>query len=238
MGPGNAAFDQLVLGSASAEAQDRELAEAVGRAVDMGIPVLLAAQTVSGNGVQGLSRPYTELLESAGGYVGLVGVRTDDDGVLRRYIPYGLDEEGEIVYGLALEAVASYLGVTLPSATLPDGGVPIGDDTVYKLSEDLKQTAIREAEATVGQAEIRGEKILDAAHRRAAKLQEDIREMKSLRGRIASVVRSTIETHLMLLDGLSQDPPDEATGADPDDVTQSLEPQAPARRTRASGRRG
>ncbi len=110
--------------------------------------------------------------------------------------------------------------------------------TAHRLSEDLKQTAIREAEATVGQAEIRGEKILDAAHRRAAKLAEDIREMKSLRGRIASVVRSTIETHLALLDGLSEDGPDEAAGADPDDVTRSLEPQAPARRTRGSGRRG
>jgi cell division initiation protein len=110
--------------------------------------------------------------------------------------------------------------------------------TAHKLSEDLKQTAIREAEATVGQAEIRGEKILDAAHRRAAKLQEDIREMRSLRGRIASVVRATIETHLTLLDGLSKDPPDEVAGADLGDVAQSLELQAPARRTRGSGRRG
>jgi len=108
--------------------------------------------------------------------------------------------------------------------------------TAHKLSEDLKQTAIREAEATVGQAEIRGEKILDAAHRRAAKLQEDIREMKSLRGRIASVVRSTIETHLTLLDGLSKDPPDEAIGAD--HGTQSPESRSPARHSRGSGRRG
>ena len=55
IGPGNAAFDQIVLGAASGEAQDRELAEAVGRAMEMGIPVILAAQTVSGTGVQGLS---------------------------------------------------------------------------------------------------------------------------------------------------------------------------------------
>ena len=130
IGPGNVAFDQIVLGAASATAQDRELAEAVGRAVEMGVPVILAAQTISGAGVQGLSRPYDALLESAGGSVGLVGVRTDADGVLRRYIPYGLDEEGNFVYGLALEAIASYWGAPLPSTTLPGGDVPIGSDTV------------------------------------------------------------------------------------------------------------
>ncbi len=110
--------------------------------------------------------------------------------------------------------------------------------TAHQLSEDLKQTAMREAEALVGLAELRGEKILDAAHRRAAKLQEDIREMKSLRGRIACVVRSTVETHLALLDGLSQDSPDEVRSTGHDDVTESLEPLAPGRRPRAGGRRG
>ena len=128
IGPGNTAFDQIVLGAASAAAQDRELAEAVGRAVESGIPVILAAQTVSGTGVQGLSQPYDELVEAAGGSLGLVGVRTDDDGVLRRYIPYGLDEDGQLVYSLALEAVASYLQVDLPLSTSPNGDVAIGDD--------------------------------------------------------------------------------------------------------------
>jgi cell division initiation protein len=81
--------------------------------------------------------------------------------------------------------------------------------TAHKLSEDLKRTAMKEAEAMIGQAEIRGEKILDAAHRRVARLEEDIREMKGLRGRISNTVRATIETHLALLDGLSQDTPEE-----------------------------
>jgi cell division initiation protein len=81
--------------------------------------------------------------------------------------------------------------------------------TAHKLSEDLKQTAIREAEATIGQAEIRGEKILDAAHRRAAKLAADIREMKNLRCRLAAAVRSTVATHMSLLESLAEDPPDE-----------------------------
>ena len=130
IGPGNNAFDQIVLGAASAKAQDQELAEAVGRAMNIGIPVILAAQTVSGAGIQGLSQPYDALLEAAGGSVRLVGIRTDDDGVLRWYIPYGLDQDGELVYGMALEAVASYLGAPLPPATLPNGDVPIGGDTL------------------------------------------------------------------------------------------------------------
>ena len=35
------------------------------------------------------------------------------------------------------------------------------------LSEELKRTAIKEAEVLLGEAEIRAEKILDAAHRRS-----------------------------------------------------------------------
>jgi len=81
--------------------------------------------------------------------------------------------------------------------------------TAHKLSQDLKETAVREAEALIGEAEIRGEKILDAAHRRAAKLAADIREMKNLRCRLAASVRSTIGTHLSLLEGLAEDPPDD-----------------------------
>ncbi len=80
--------------------------------------------------------------------------------------------------------------------------------TAQRLSDDLKQTATTEAEVLIGQAEIRGEKILDAAHRRAAQLSADIREMKNLRCRMAAEVRATIQTHLSLLEGLANDPSD------------------------------
>lgn len=76
-----------------------------------------------------------------------------------------------------------------------------------KLSEDLKRTAMKEAEVLVGEAEVKGEKVLEAAHRRAAALAEDIREMKQLKTRLAASVRGAIETHLRLLDGLAADPP-------------------------------
>jgi len=81
--------------------------------------------------------------------------------------------------------------------------------TAQQLSQDLKETAVKEAESLIGEAEIRGEKILDAAHRRAAKLAEDIRGMKDLRYRLAAALRATIETHLGLLEGLAEDPPNE-----------------------------
>ena len=78
--------------------------------------------------------------------------------------------------------------------------------TAQALAEDLKRTAMKESEVLVGQAEVKAEKILDAAHRRAAKLAEDIREMKGVRARLASAVRTTIETHLALLEGLAEEP--------------------------------
>ncbi len=81
--------------------------------------------------------------------------------------------------------------------------------TAQKLSEDLKRTAIKEAEVLVSEAEIQGEKVLDAAHRRAARLAEDIREMKQLKTHLTSTVRAAIETHLGLLEGLAADPPDD-----------------------------
>jgi cell division septum initiation protein DivIVA len=64
---------------------------------------------------------------------------------------------------------------------------------------------VKESEVLIGQAEVKAEKILDAAHRRAAKLTEDIREMKGVRTRLAAAVRTTIETHLALLEGLATD---------------------------------
>lgn len=81
--------------------------------------------------------------------------------------------------------------------------------TAQSLTEDLKQTAVREAELHISGAEVRAEKILDAAHRRVAKLAEDIREMKMVRTRLAAAVRSTIETHLALLEGLAENPPED-----------------------------
>ncbi len=82
--------------------------------------------------------------------------------------------------------------------------------TAHRLSEDLKRTAVKEAENVIGEAEVKAEKVLDAAHRRSMRLASDLREMKYLRTRLAASIRSTIGTHLELLETLAKDPPEES----------------------------
>ena len=76
--------------------------------------------------------------------------------------------------------------------------------TAQTLSEDLKKTAMKESEVMISQAEVKAEKVLEASHRRAARLAEDIREMKALRTRLASALKETIQTHLALIDTLAE----------------------------------
>ena len=74
------------------------------------------------------------------------------------------------------------------------------------MTEELRTTAEREAELRLAEVEVRAEKILDASHRRAARLAQDIREMRALRVRLAESFRSAAETHLSLLETLEMDP--------------------------------
>jgi cell division initiation protein len=86
--------------------------------------------------------------------------------------------------------------------------------TAQALTEDLKRTAIREAEMMIGEAEVRAEKILDEAHRKAAKIQEEIRELRLMRGRVAAAMRATLETQSRILEGLLSEEAD-AVPAEP-----------------------
>lgn len=81
--------------------------------------------------------------------------------------------------------------------------------TAQGLSDDLRRTAEREAQMRVGAAEIQAEKILAAAHGQASRLAHDVRELRTLRSRLAGAVRATIETHLALLEGFSRDADEE-----------------------------
>jgi cell division initiation protein len=82
--------------------------------------------------------------------------------------------------------------------------------TAQTLSEDLKRTAMKEAEVLVSEAEVKAEKVLDAANRRAATLAEEISTMRQLRGRMSAALRQTLQTHMDLLETLSQDGNEEA----------------------------
>jgi cell division initiation protein len=74
------------------------------------------------------------------------------------------------------------------------------------MTEEMRLNAERQAEIRLAEVELRAEKILDASHRRAARLAQDIREMRALRSRLGEALRSTAETHLALLETLETDP--------------------------------
>lgn len=74
------------------------------------------------------------------------------------------------------------------------------------MSEKMREVARKECDALLAEAELRAEKIIDASHRRAARLAENIRELRGLRARIAESLRAVIDTQLGLIDGLTQDP--------------------------------
>ena len=78
------------------------------------------------------------------------------------------------------------------------------------MSQDLRHSAVREAEVLISEAEVRAEKILDASHRRA----EEIREMRGLRSRLAAALRASIKSHLNLVDSLESAPDEEELGAE------------------------
>ncbi len=74
------------------------------------------------------------------------------------------------------------------------------------MTQELGRTAEREADLRLAEVEVRAEKILDASHRRASRLGQDIREMRALRSRLAESLRSAAETHLAILETLEADP--------------------------------
>ncbi|MBW2723818.1 MAG: DivIVA domain-containing protein [Deltaproteobacteria bacterium] len=110
------------------------------------------------------------------------------------------------------------------------------------MAEKLRETAVAESDVLLSTAEIRAEKILDASHRRAATLSEEIRELRGMRTRVASSLRSTIATHLSLIDRLEQDddePIPQLTGimrkyraADPNLESDELPPKAAKRESK------
>ena len=82
--------------------------------------------------------------------------------------------------------------------------------TAQAMTEELRVSAQREAELRLAEVEVKAEKILDASHRRAAQLAEDVREMRGLRARLGQALRSAAESHLALLDTLETDPEPES----------------------------
>jgi cell division initiation protein len=73
------------------------------------------------------------------------------------------------------------------------------------ISDKMREAADKECDVLLGAAEVRAEKILDASHRRAARLAENIRELRALRTSVAESLRGSIKTHLQLIDSLTSE---------------------------------
>jgi cell division initiation protein len=106
--------------------------------------------------------------------------------------------------------------------------------TAQGMSDELRRTAEHEAQMRVGHAELQAEKILAGAHHEASRLAHDVRELRSLRSRMAASVRATIETHLALLEGFSADPEDELDGPSEARLAALASPRASEAETRAA----
>ena len=78
--------------------------------------------------------------------------------------------------------------------------------SAQSISEKMRESAEKERDLLIGTAEVRAEKIIDASHRRAARLAENIRELRGMRARITESLRAAIETQLAIIDTLEIDP--------------------------------
>jgi cell division initiation protein len=89
--------------------------------------------------------------------------------------------------------------------------------TAQGVVDQLKRTAMKEAEVMISEAEMRSEKLLKQADGRRAALTREVAELKHLRSRLASDLRHTLESYGSMIDAYSsegaaledEDPPTE-----------------------------
>jgi cell division initiation protein len=77
--------------------------------------------------------------------------------------------------------------------------------TAQKLADEIRETAEKKAQLLIGEAELRAEKVIDAAHRRGSKISEDVAELRRQRSGLASALRSTLQTHLAMIDAMAEE---------------------------------
>lgn len=73
------------------------------------------------------------------------------------------------------------------------------------MTDKMRSAAEKECDVLLAEAELRAEKIIDASHRRAGRLAENIRELRGLRSQMAESLRSVLDTHLGLIENLTVD---------------------------------
>jgi cell division initiation protein len=86
--------------------------------------------------------------------------------------------------------------------------------TAQKASDEIRESARKEGEITIAEAELQAEKIVQGAHQRFLRIVDDIQEMKRLRVQFEASVRALVEGHGQLLDTFR--------GSDPGDPVEYL----------------
>ena len=72
--------------------------------------------------------------------------------------------------------------------------------TTQKVMEEMKESARREAALVVREAELKGERVVEAARMAEASIKAEVEALKRMRRQLAESVRSTIEMYQRLLD--------------------------------------
>ena len=85
--------------------------------------------------------------------------------------------------------------------------------TVQTVVDDLRQTAVKEAELKISGAELHAEQLLREAEERRAELDLEIRELHHLRDRAEAELRKTLEGYLAMIEGFQQARDDRGRGA-------------------------
>jgi cell division initiation protein len=81
--------------------------------------------------------------------------------------------------------------------------------TAQKASDEIRESARKEGEITIAEAELQAEKIVQGAHQRFLRIVDDIQEMKRLRVQFTASVRAVVEGHGKLLDAFQDVGPDD-----------------------------
>lgn len=72
--------------------------------------------------------------------------------------------------------------------------------TAQKACEDLRDTARKEADLIIGEAELQAEKIVQGAHARFQRIVDDVGELKRQRIQLAAQLRSVLRAHDKLVE--------------------------------------
>jgi cell division initiation protein len=79
-----------------------------------------------------------------------------------------------------------------------------------RASEEIRDSARKEAEITISDAELQAEKIVQAAHGRFLRIVDDINELKRQRLQFETNVRTLVESHVKLIEAFREPAREEA----------------------------